>query len=318
MLRLIVGILFIGVMTPSFASAQVSTDPLTINISPNYPRPYEMVTVTVSSNAIDLAASTITISANGSVVEEGLRSTQIKMGGPGTRTTISVNAQGAEGTFTKQATIAPADVSVIVEPIATNHPLYKGASLVPSEGSVRIVALADIRTAPGTRVPNEQIVYTWKLGTQILEAESGLGKNVLRASAPPQYRDATITVTATTQSKSISAQTTVNISPVDPIVRIYRTDPLEGIDFDHALSGTFTLAGAEETFRALPFFFKNTPTLQWTLNGNRSGTGPDVTVRSTGGSGTALLGITATGPEARAETSLTLRFSSGSTGIFGR
>lgn len=320
MLRTLAALLILGALAPFAASAQSlgDTDPLTISISPAYPRPYDTVTVTVGSNSIDLTASTIRISVNGAVVEEGLRSTQVKLGGPGTKTTIAASATNTEGTFQDQVALAPGDLSVVVEPVSSSQPLYQGATLVPSEGQVRIVAVADLRTSPTTRVPNSQISYTWKLGTQVLQADSGLGRNVLVATAPARYRDADITVTATNQAKTVTAQAATSISPVDPLVRIYRSDPLEGIDFAHALSGTFALSGTEEMFRALPFYFKTAPTLAWTLNGNASGATPDLTVRSSGGSGTALLGVAATGPEARAEGSLTLRFGSTGTGIFGR
>ena len=303
-----------GVLAQSFPSQE----PLTIAISPTYPKPYETVTVTVGSTLVDLAASTITIYAGGAEVEKGMRSAQVKMGGPGSRTTIRAVAAGAEGTYEKSLTIAPSDISLVVEPATTMHPLYDGAGLVASEGKLRIVAVADLRTAPGTRIPSSQISYTWRLGNQVLQVDSGLGRSVLNATAPVRYRDAVVSVTATNAAKTISAQASVAIAPADPIVRIYRSDPLSGISFEKALSGSFALVGSEETFRVVPFFFKEIPAIAWSLNGSPSGSGQDVTVRSSSGAGTAQLGVVATGKEARADANLTLRFGEGGIGIFGR
>lgn len=318
MLRTLAALLLALMPFGALAQALPAQDPLTITLSPAYPRPYETVTVTVGSNLVDLSASTVAIYANGTEVERGLRSAQVRMGGPGTRTTIRATAVASEGTYEDTVVVAPADVALIVEPSSTLHPLYEGAGLVPSEGTVRIVALADLRTGPGARVPTSQISYTWKLGSQTLQGESGLGRSVLTATAPARYRDAVITVTATNQAKTVSAQASVTIAPADPLVRIYRSDPLSGISFEKALSGSFALSGSEETFRVVPFFFKEFPSIAWTLNGNASGAGQDLTVRSSGGGGTALLGVAATGEEARAEGGVTLRFGEGGTGIFGR
>ncbi len=303
--------------TASFAQGIPGQEPLSLSVNPASPRPYETVTVTVNSNLVDLAASTITIYLNGAVIEEGMRSAQVKIGGPGTRNTFRAVASGAEGTYEATLSIIPGDVSLIIEPVATNHPFYQGGMLVPSEGKVRIIALTDLRTSPTARVPANQISYTWKLGSQTLLAESGLGRNVLTATAPTMYRDAVVSVTASNQAKTVSGQASITITPSEPLVRIYRTDPLGGVSFEKALSGTFALTGTEETFRAVPFFFKEKPGIEWTLNGNRSGTSPDLTVRSASGSGTAQLNATALGSEARAQAGVTLRFGE-STGIFGR
>lgn len=317
MLRFLLGLALL--IAPSFALAQAlpTAEPLTISISPSSPRPYETITATVTSNLVDLTASTVTLYANGAVIEEGMRSAQVKLGGPGSRTTIRAVASGTDGTYEDTISVIPGDLSLILEPVSTTQPLYKGGLLVPSEGRVRIIAVTDLRTSPTSRVPTNQIAYTWKVGSQTLQADSGLGKNVLVATAPVRYRDAVVSVTATNQAKTVSAQASITITPTDPIVRVYRSDPLGGISFEQALSGTFALAGTEETFRVIPFFFKETPALEWTLNGNRSGSGSDLTVRSTSGGGTAQLGVAATGEETRAETSFALRFGQ-SVGIFGR
>lgn len=303
---------------PGTSIAQVaSQQPLSITLSSASPRPYETVTVTVASNLIDLAASTVTIYANGAVVEQGLRTAQVKLGGPGARTTLRATATGSEGTYEATLSVIPGDVSLIVEPMTTSFPFYEGASVVSSESRVRIVAVTDLRTSPTTRVPSSQIAYTWKVGAQTLTADSGLGRSVLVATAPARYRDAVVSVTATNQAKTVSGSASITIAPSDPIVRIYRSDPLAGIFFEKALTGSFALTGTEETFRAVPFFFEELPALAWSLNGNRSGSSPDLTVRSSSGAGTAQLGVLATGEETSAESSLTLRFGE-STGIFGR
>lgn len=301
------------------AHAQVpeSTE-LSVRLSPQYPRPYDSVTVTVSSTLINLAAANIVISANGTVVSEGFRSAVVRMGGAGTKTTILVSATVGEQTYQKSIDIVPAEVSLIVEPLTTAHAFYQGARLVAPESQVRLVAIPDFRTAAGARIANTGLVYTWRIGNKILEAQSGIGRSTLSATAPVQYRDAEVSVTVSTVDQSLSAQSSLNITSANPLVRVYRKDPLQGTLFGQALSGTVSLSGEEDTYLAIPYFFAATPSIAWTLNGKASETDPDLTVRTVGsGEGSASIGITATGNTQSARSSFSVQFGKASTGIFG-
>ncbi len=313
----------LALLAPGPARAQVlpSAAELNISLSPEFPHPYDTVTATVSSNQIDLAAAAITISVNGKAVAEGDRNATFSVGGAGTKTVIAVVAKDSAGTHDASITLHPEDVSVVVEPSSSVPPFYKGARLPASEGNVRLIALADFKTAGGAAIAPSSLVYTWKFGDKLLESSSGIGKSVLTATGPVRYRDADITVTVSTQDKTLAAQESAFVSPVDPVIRIYRNDPLEGIDFSKALSGTLPLMGDEETFRAFPFFYSLAPQITWTLNGTKSGTDPDLTVRTTGASaGSAVVGASAQDPSAlnNGETRFTVQFGgSRSTGIFG-
>jgi ribosomal protein L31 len=309
---------------PAHAQTPGGADSVTVNVSPAYPRPYQTVTITPSSTLIDLTASTVTITANGVVVAKGSGSApaQIQAGGPGSHTNIVVKAVTGDGqTYTAQTTLQPADVSLIVEPISTTHPFYRGAALVASEGRLRVIAIPDLRTSGGAPISASNLVYTWKNGDQILEGSSGIGKSVLVANAPVRFRDADITVTVSTQDNSSVAQAVTTISPVDPIARIYQSDPLLGPLFNYALPQTVVMTDAEDTFRGIPYYFSGTPALSWAVNSTQSETGKDITVRSSGsGTGTAIVGLTAKqgSTDQIADTSMTVQFgASKPLGIFG-
>lgn len=306
------------------AHAQFSTgDELTLSISPDNPRPYDTVTITPASNLINLAASLITVSVNGKVVETGtgIQSVPITVGGPGEQTVVSVSANTGGQTYTSRVGLRPADVSLIVEPTSITHPFYLGAPLVAPSGRVRIIALADLRTSPSTRINPAALVYTWKQGDQILQGSSGIGRSVLVATAPVRYRDAQITVSVSNVDSTLVAEASTAISPVDPVARIYHTDALMGTDFDHALVSNYTMPGAEDAFRAVAYYFGAAPSLAWAVNGQSVSTGKDVTVRSTGsGAGNATLTLSAKNVDSTqsATVSLPIRFGeSGSSNIFG-
>lgn len=305
------------------AHAQLgNTDPITLTIDPDYPRPYQIVTVTPESSLFDLSASMVTFYVNGSVVQKGsgAESASVSVGGPGTVTTIKVVAINNGETYSKSISIRPADVALVVEPLSSTHPFYEGASLVGSEGRVRIIAIPDLRTAKGAQIPSSSLVYTWKNGDQILQSSSGIGKNILTATAPVRYRDATITVTVTSQDSSVVGQASVYIAPIDPIMRIYENDPLLGPRYESALSNSVTLANNEDTFRAVPYFFATSPNITWDVNSTPSQTGKDITVRPAGnGKGTAVLTASASSGSLgqSADASVSVTFGQKASGFLG-
>lgn len=310
---------------PLGAHAQiVGVEPIEISITPQHPRPYQTVTVRPSSTVIDLSSSQVVISANGTVVSRGSGATpaNVTMGGAGTATTIRVTASVGGQTYTKELRIRPSEVALIVEPQTTSHPFYAGGTGVASEGQLRLIAIADLRSTAGARIDPSTLVYTWRLGDRVLTAQSGIGKSTLTATAPVRYRDTVVTLTAATQDGSVVAQAQTLIAPIDPIVRVYRNDPLLGPWFDASLSGTYVMTGDEQTFRAVPYHFAGGSQITWLVNSAESGSDNDITLRSTGsGGGTANLiaRVKQAATFALAETRLSVRFGEerGGLGIFG-
>jgi hypothetical protein len=309
---------------PYGAEAQFSDmGTITVGINPQYPRPYSVVVATPRSTQINLAMSEVTITANGVVVEKGSgsRSASVVLGGPGSATTIQVTALYAGQTYSTEVIIRPADVSLILEPLSTTHPLYKGGSLVAPEGPVRIVTLTDFRSSNGTRIPSNSLSYVWRLGNRILTEESGVGRSVLEATAPVRYRNADVSVTVTDASETIVGFAQTKVSPASPKVLAYTSDPLLGIDLVHAVSSNFFMREEEESFELLPFFFKEEPSVTWTLNGSTASSDLGLTVRSEGASaGSAAVSVSASdGSGETARTSFTVNFRgrSSGTGIFG-
>ncbi len=313
---------FLALYSLSFAQG-ATVDALTVSLEPSYPKPYSVVTVTPGSTLIDLSASTVTISVNGKVVQQGSGSqpAQVSVGGLGQATTITVTATNEGKVYTKKLTVRPADVALISEPFSTTHPFYKGGSLLASNGRVRLVAMPDFRTGTGASIPPKNLVYTWRNGDQVLESASGIGKYSITATAPNRYRDSVVTVTVATSDQSLVGQSSIEITPTDPIVRIYQNDPLLGPLFNLALAKNTTLSSEEKTFRAVPYYFSETPSINWMVNGTASQGGADITVRPTGsGVGTALLAVAAKAKNfpQQAQTTLSVAFGvKSSSGIFG-
>ncbi|CAN5709989.1 hypothetical protein BH11PAT2_BH11PAT2_08630 [soil metagenome] len=322
----LLGICALGAAGSFVAHAQSTqfgnVDPLSLTISPDYPQPYQIVTVTPGSDLLDLSASTVTFTVNGVVVQKGSgsESASIAVGGPGSVTNIVLTVVNNGQTYTEKTSIRPADVALILEPISTTHPFYEGASLIGSEGRLRLIAVPDLRTSVGKPIPASQLVYTWKNDDQILQSSSGIGKSVLSAVASVRYRSSVISVIVSSQDSSIVGSASVNISPTDPIVNIYENDPLLGPRYENALPRDVTLNGSEDTYRVVPYYFSSLPSLTWSVNGTASQTGKDITVRPSGnGQGTALLAVDAesSSPIQSGNASLSITFGAAVKNIFG-
>jgi hypothetical protein len=294
---LLAGALF----APIFASAQfLGADPLTLSVSPQYPHPYDRVTITPGSTLINLGASTVTYTVNGKAggTVGGGSSFSVQAGAAGSVTTVAVTATGPDGTYQKTLTLAPSDVELIAEPQTTAHPLYPGGRLTASQSTVRLVALADLRTSKGA-IDSKSLVYDWKLGDQQLIPQSGLGRSVLMVTAPERYRSATVSVTVSSQDGSVNGHAALDLSPAEPLLRVYENDPLLGPRYDRALSGTFSMRDNEASFVAVPYFFSKAPVVSWAVGGSAAGQGPVVTVKSAGsGEGNASLAANAVGATA--------------------
>ncbi|MDR3547889.1 MAG: hypothetical protein P4M11_06445 [Candidatus Pacebacteria bacterium] len=312
------------VSVPQLVDAQTTgAPPLSVDASPQHPAPYQTVTLTPSSTVIDIASSAIRVTINGKTYYQGSGGTPVTVpvAGPGSTTDVIVYATTGGQTYSQELQFHPASVALVVEPVSSTHPFYEGSGLVTSEGRVRIVAVPDIRSTPTHSLDPSTLTYTWSLGDQQLEPNSGIGKSVLDATAPQQYRDADVSVVVTSPDGSEVAQASATISPTDPITRLYVNDPLLGPLYDNVLSANTTMNGAEETYRGVPYYFSVSPTVSWQVNGNSSGTTGDITVRASGnGQGSAVLSFSATDPSTSVTANSTVSVGFGqqsSSGILG-
>lgn len=300
--------------------------PFTVSADPAAPAPYGQVTLTPAPGDIDIAGTAMTVSINGAQVYSGnTQPVAIRMGAAGKTETVTVSIKAGGGTYKQVLTLTPQGVALVAEPLSSAPPLYPGKPLPPLGGSVRVVAVADLRTAGGAQLDPATLSYDWTVdGTEDI-AGSGVGKRAVIVGSPLEYRTRTVSVTVTSPSGAQVASGSLTIAPAEPTMRIYERDPLLGIRFERALGGTFALAGSEASLYAAPYSFPTAlgaPALTWYVGGNPAQAGNLVTLRPTGsGSGTASVSVTGASsgsieaPAASAQ--LTVSFGAAASGILG-
>ena len=257
---------------------------------------------------------TVSVSVNGKNIYKGtVQSVAVTLGKAGSITNVAATISTGGVSYSRTLTIQPEDVTLVAEPISSAPVLYQGKPLVPLEGDVRVVAMANLKNSAGTTIDPSTLSYDWTVdGTEIISS-SGIGKSTIMVAAPLQYRSRDVTVVIMSQDGSLVGGDSLSLTALDPLVRIYENDPLLGIRFDHALSGEYTIPGTESTLFAAPFSLPTTngaPLLQWFLNGAAAQTGNSITLRPTGtGEGTATLSLTASsGTDTTASENLSLIF----------
>lgn len=317
----------LSLLLPLTASAQAfgNADAFSVSVNPQYPAPNSQATLSVVSSTLDLNNATMVVSAGGKEIYRGnAQPVSIPLGAAGRVIVVTVTILSGGASYSQTLSIQPQDVALVVEPVSSTPPLYQGKSLVPLEGDVRVVAMANLRDLKGKTLSPNSLSYAWTVdGAQIARA-SGIGKDTVMVASPLQYRSRSVSVAISSQSGNMVGGASVSLTPNEPSVRIYENDPLLGIRYERALSGSYEIKDAEDTLYAAPFSFPATgglPIVEWFLNGSSAQTGTGITLRPSGsGDGSASLSLVASsGESTRATADLSLLFGSTSSGfsLFG-
>lgn len=294
----------------------------TISATPQYPAPYSNTVLSFVSSSIDLANAVLSVSVDGKKVYTGaVQPVAITLGSSGDVTKVVATISSGGSNYSQSISVQPQDVVLVAEPISSSPTLYRGKPFIPLEGSVRVVAMANLKNASGNALNPKSLAYSWIVdGTRIANS-SGIGKEAIIVASPLQYRSRSISVSVMSSDGSLVGGAEMEFSPLEPSVRIYENDPLLGIRYDHALLGEYAISD-ESTLFAAPFSIPTSngnPVIRWFLNGAQAQTGNSITLRPTGtGQGNASLSLVASaGNYTTATTNLSLSFGAKPNNFFG-
>lgn len=318
--RLIAGLL---ILSPAVAFAQLlpGTEVFTVGVSPNHPAPYGRVILTPTSGSLDLSTATMEVIVGGRPIYKGsAKPVSVSLGAAGTLTTAQVVMVSNGKSYSKTISVRPQELTLIVEPLASAPALYPGKPLVPLEGAVRVVSVANLRNSAGAPINPTSLSYSWVVDDTRIFNSSGIGKNTIVVASPLQYRSRDVSVTVSAPDGSLVGGSKVTLTAQEPLVRVYESDPLLGVLFNRAITGSYNVASKEKTLFAAPYSFPTNvsqPTLSWSLNGSLAQNGPLITLRPTGsGAGAARLSLSAKGSGmVLAGTELSLSFGAAPSGL---
>lgn len=134
-------------------------------------------------------------------------------------------------------------------------PFYLGRPLWGGQSRVTIVAIPHVRSQSGGEVSPSSLIYKWDRNGERLDGASGLGQRSIAFNDTVLSKSAEIKVTVyLSDGQTLAASGSINLNPIAPKLVVVEENPLLGLLLNNAVVGTYTLAGKEVTFAALPLF----------------------------------------------------------------
>jgi hypothetical protein len=263
---------------------------INVDIEPSTPKPYDTVTVTLSSYDTDLDGATITWSVNGKKQGSGVgqKVLSFSVGAANTTTALAITIVTSQGeTINKSYSIRPTSVDLIWEATGYTPPFYKGKTLFSHQDVIEFIALPHITNSNGVEIPPQNLVYTWTRNGTVVGDFSGYGKYTYSVQSSIVSRPLDIQVEVTSPNTDAVGSAEVVATPVDPTVLMYEKNPLYGIQFQKALADGTTLTGSKEiNVIGEPYFFGTTDahdaslSYNWNINGSTIDSDTTVTTRT--------------------------------------
>jgi hypothetical protein len=286
----IFSLLFLSILLsmPLLVYGQLDTSfqtEIDVDMVPSNPKPSEIVQVTLNTFATDINSAKITWKIDGKVVKSGIgeKVFTFTTGESGTRTTLGITVETKEGeVINRSITIKPITVDLIWQSYGFVPPFYKGKSLFSHQNELTVIAVPHLPSSSGAEISPSNLLYTWKKDGSVVSSESGYGKNTFSFEGSLISRPVLVEVSVSSLNSSDTGYANTNIDPIEPSVVLYKKDPLYGIEFQKALSGTRIIENTNEiSIIGMPFFFgtlvPNPRELiyKWSVNGSPIGNEPD-------------------------------------------
>lgn len=271
------------IATPINAQLDQLTDIINIELIPENPGPNEVIQASLSSYDTNLNAAKITWKVDGKVTKTGAGEKVINFttGDIGQKTTLSFSVATVEGQLIEKTfNITPGTVDIFWQTNGYVPPFYKGKSLYSHQNSVMVVAMPHL-VSEGKEIPAKNIIYTWKKNENVMEDDSGYGKNTFSFEGSIISRPVKIEVTASSQNGEVQGYAHTTIYPTDPVVMFYKKDPLYGVLFQNALQGDVNIDKINElAVIGIPMFFDSTNLVyKWQVNGLQTNQNPNTNIQ---------------------------------------
>ncbi len=292
----------------SFSFAQTSTtdslSSIRISVTPSNLRAGDSVVLTVNSDSLYLPSSKITWYLDGVARKEtSNQSITIKAKDNGSNTSVRVVVETPDGIIKEASVeIVPGGVDLVVEPISYTLPFYKGKPYLISQGSARVVALADV-TVNSIKMSVNDLTFKWFVGDNYLVANSGKGKNSMIVNSVIPVKDIIVHVQVLDDLGNTLAETSKILMINNPKILFFENNPLYGVLYNQSISGNYYLGTNEELdviAKPFSFSFMSDTSLEaiyvWYINGgyiSPSGKDNELVLKqeSTNLSGTATISL---------------------------
>ncbi len=272
---------FALLLTFSFVSVSAQTTTLNnstgLDVTPQTPRIGDSVIIKAYSNSVDLNYQKITWYVDDKIRKEGLGEKEIMIKTQSGQTTkvkaVVTKTDGSKIELTTE--ITPSEIDLIIEPLSYKSPFYEGKPYFIDQGTFYATVVPNIKIN-NKKIESKDIFYKWTKDGTVLGKSSGLGQDSIRITGSVPIDDIHLGVEAyDNTTKKLLAKDSKTIEPEDPKVLFYEKNPIYGILYNKAISGSYYMGDRDElTISAEPFSFdftKNTAdnsSYSWEINNN--------------------------------------------------
>jgi len=288
--------LFLGLSTPVSAQLQDSlmSNTISIELSPQYPDPGDVVQATLNDYSVNTAGSAISWSFDSIPQTEYANQRSLSFIAPPAGDSIVLTA-----TITNQSgqmlqarqTITPLYLDVIVEPQTYSPPFYKGRALPIFGSQVFLTALLQDDSGP---VDDSNYTYTWRINNKTVDGGGARGGFRTQITIP-HGQNQRISVDVLDQQNRLISRKTVLVPTAAVDIRFYENHPLYGLS-TKAITDGFTMLSNSTNIYAIPYNLANSAFQQdlfteWRINNRQStaSNNPFEITLSQQGTGTAKL-----------------------------
>ncbi len=250
-----------------------SIDGIDISSSPANPAPGSNVTVSLDSFSTNLSGASISWSVNGKTMTSGVGMESITVQAPITGKTLQVMAtivtvEGAN--IQKLISVTSGSVDIVWETSGYVPPLYEGKTPYAYQNTVTFIAMPQLVDGSGNPINPKNLIYQWKKNTFVLGSQSGYGKQRLTVTGSVIAEPLTIDVTVSSADGSAHAEAQIKLQPGSPSILFYQDDPLYGVLYNSAITGTLRLIHNQTKVIAAPYGFDVAAqglVYNWSING---------------------------------------------------
>jgi hypothetical protein len=268
-----------SLINPSTGLPNEIQEQISVEQIPRIPSPGQPVSIKITSFSTNLNAAQITWTQDGKPLNSGTGVTNNTVTAPsnGQSSTIRITITKTEGgTIIRTITLNPADVDLIYEAFTYAHPFYKGKKMFTSEAEVMFIAVPNFVDTNGRQIPENNLIYTWKINGSVQQEISGYGKSTFITKGTLIERPTNITVDVSATNSNLIATQTIRVSSQAPELILYENNPILGVIYEKAIEGSFLLERPQVDFEGIPYFFSANSkddlnlSYAWSINGVRS------------------------------------------------
>lgn len=249
---------------------------LSIDISPEVPKPGDKVTITVSAyGGIDINSSLVDWILNGKSNLKGVgkKSFTFYPPGNGKLTTVELRIKPQYGPeVVRSFKFNPSEVDVLWQADTYTPPFYKGKALYTHQANVQFVAMPNIQKKNGSKIQPQGAVYNWEVDYTPDAENSGYGVNYYNFTGSILTKPTNVSVSAyDPTNKSSTGVGSLDIESVQPILLMYEVHPTYGPLFNTAANGSFNFNQDDIQVASYPYFYSTTSKknieYDWSING---------------------------------------------------